>query len=80
MIEGETLGDLKHTTLSLKHGGDSVIAWACIATRGTGSLLFIDDVTADWSIKLNSEVHRPIISAHIQPNAPNLMVLYCADG
>ncbi len=31
----------------MKHGGGSVMAWACMAASGTGSLVFIDDVTAE---------------------------------
>lgn len=37
-----------------------------MAANGTGSVMFIDDVTADRSSKINSEVYRAIISAHIQ--------------
>ncbi len=29
----------------LKHSGGNVMVWACIASSGTGSLIFIDDVT-----------------------------------
>ncbi len=45
----ETAHDPKHTTSSVKHGGGSVMAWACMAASGTGSLVFIADVTADFS-------------------------------
>ena len=31
----------------MKHGGGSVMAWACMTANGTGSLVFIDDVTAE---------------------------------
>ncbi len=65
--------DPKHTTSSVKHGGGSVMAWACMAASGTGSLVFIDDVTADKSSRMNSEVFRAILSAHIQPNASELI-------
>lgn len=43
-----------------------VIAWACMAAGGTGSLVFFDDVTkaVGWILKC-----RAILSAHIQPNA-----------
>ena len=50
----------KHTTSSVKHGGGSVMAWACMAANGTGSLVFIDDVTADKSSRMNSEVFREV--------------------
>ncbi|KAG1932950.1 tumor necrosis factor receptor superfamily [Pimephales promelas] len=49
------------------------MAWACTAANGTGSLVFIDDVTADKSSRMNSEVFRAILSAHIQPNASELI-------
>uniref|UniRef100_A0A8C5QBF4 Transposase n=1 Tax=Leptobrachium leishanense TaxID=445787 RepID=A0A8C5QBF4_9ANUR len=68
-----TAHDPKHTTSSVKHGGGSVIAWACMAANGTGSLVFIDDVTADKRSRMNSEVFRAILSAHIQPNAAELI-------
>lgn len=44
------------------------MAWACMAAKGTGSLMFIDEVTADTSSKMNSEVYGAILSAHIQLN------------
>ncbi len=68
-----TAHDPKHTTSSVKHGGGSVMAWACMAASGTGSLVFIDDVTADKISRMNSEVFRAILSAHIQPNASELI-------
>ncbi len=68
-----TAHDPKHTISSVKHGGGSVMAWACMAASGTGSLVFIDDVTADKSSRMNSEVFRAILSAHIQPNASELI-------
>ena len=37
--------DPKHTSSSLKYGGGSVMAWACMDASGVGSLIFIDDVT-----------------------------------
>ena len=46
---------------------------ACMAASGTASLVFIDDVTADRSSSINSEVYRAIISAQIQPNAAKLI-------
>ncbi len=50
-----------------------VVAWACMAASGTGSLVFIDDVTTDKSSRMNSEVFRAILSAHFQPNASELI-------
>ena len=49
------------------------MAWACMAANGTGSLVFIDDVTADKSSRIHSEVFRAILSAQIQPNASKLI-------
>ncbi len=44
-----------------------------MAASGAGSLVFIDDVNADKSSRMNSEVFRAILSAHIQPNASELI-------
>ena len=49
------------------------MAWACMAANGTGSLGFIDDVTADKISRMNSEVVRAILSAHIQPKVSELI-------
>uniref|UniRef100_A0A673YSH1 Tc1-like transposase DDE domain-containing protein n=1 Tax=Salmo trutta TaxID=8032 RepID=A0A673YSH1_SALTR len=65
--------DPKHTNSSVKHGGGSVMVWACMAANGTGSLVFIDDVTADKSSRMNSEVFRAILFAQIQPNTSKLI-------
>ena len=40
-----TVYDPKHTTSSVKHGGGSVMAWACMDASETGSLIFITSVT-----------------------------------
>ncbi|KAG2468420.1 TCB1 transposase, partial [Polypterus senegalus] len=63
----------KHTTSSLIHGGGSVMAWACMAASGTGTLVVIDDVTQDRSSRMNSEVFRDILSAQIQLNVVKLI-------
>ena len=63
----------KATTSSVKHGGGSVMAWTCMAANGTESLVFIDDVTADRSSRMNSEVYRALLSAQIQPNVAKLI-------
>lgn len=65
--------NLKHTSSSVKHGGGSVLVWACMATSGTGSFIFIDDMTHDDSIKMNSEVYRNILPANLQRNASKLI-------
>uniref|UniRef100_A0A8C4SI25 Transposase n=1 Tax=Erpetoichthys calabaricus TaxID=27687 RepID=A0A8C4SI25_ERPCA len=63
----------KHTTSSVKHGGGSVMAWACMAASGNGTLVFIDDVTQDRSSRMNYEVFRDILLAQIQLNAVKLI-------
>lgn len=40
-----------------------------VLASGTGSLLFIDHVTADKSSRLNSVVYRAVLSAQIQLKA-----------
>ena len=54
----------------------------CMTAYGNGSLVFIDDVTADRSSRMNSKVYRVLLSAHIQPHAGELMgqCLKSADG
>ena len=64
--------DLKDTICSAKHGGGSVMAWDCMVASGTGSLIFIDDVTNDGSSRMNSEIYRNVWSADVQENASNL--------
>ena len=41
------------------------MVWACMAASQIGSLVFIDDVTADRSNRMTSEMHRGIVFAHI---------------
>ena len=63
----------KHSSSCDKHGGGSVMAWACMAATGTGTLIFIDDVTSDGSCAMDSEVYRNILSAHVPVNASELI-------
>ncbi len=49
------------------------MVWACIASSGTGSLIFIDDVTHDGSSKMNSKVYRNILSANLEKDATKLI-------
>ena len=61
--------DPKHRSVSVKHGVESVMAWACIAATGVGSLIFIDDVTHDGSSRMNLEIYKNILSANLQRNS-----------
>lgn len=38
------------------HQSVGVMAWVCMVASGTGSLIFIDDVTHNASSRMNSEV------------------------
>lgn len=49
------------------------MAWACMAANGTVSLVFTDDVTADRSSGVNSDVFWTILSTLNQPNAAKLI-------
>uniref|UniRef100_A0A3B1IQX0 Transposase Tc1-like domain-containing protein n=1 Tax=Astyanax mexicanus TaxID=7994 RepID=A0A3B1IQX0_ASTMX len=68
-----TAQDPRHTSSSVKHGGGNVMAWACMAASGTGSIIFIDNVTDDGSSKINSEVYRQVLSANVRRNATKLI-------
>jgi len=51
-------GPYEPTSSSVKHGDGGVVAWACMAATDTGTLIFIDEVTADGSCTMTSEVYR----------------------
>ncbi len=46
---------------------------SCMASSGTGLLVFFDDVTEDRSSRKNSEVYRDILSVQIQSNGAKLI-------
>ncbi len=46
---------------------------SCMASSGSGLLLFSDDETEDRSSQINSEVYRDILSAQIQSNRAKLI-------
>ncbi len=50
-----TANDPKHTASSVKHGGDGVMAWACMTAAGTGPLNFTDDLMYDDNSRINLE-------------------------
>ncbi len=54
-----TAKDPKHTTLSVKHGGGGVMAWACMAVSGTSPLNFTDDLMYDDSSRMNLVGTKP---------------------
>ena len=60
--------------------GGSVIAWTCMVSSGEGSLVVIHDVTADRRVRMNSEMHRAMLFAHIKPNATELKERCFTDG
>lgn len=57
-----------------------MMGWACMAASRTGSLVFTNDVTADTSCKMNSEVYRALLFATIPPNAAKLMLTVQMDN
>ena len=57
----------------MKHGGGSVMAWACMVASGVGSFIFIDDVINDGCSKMNSEVYKNIMSANLQKHVSKLI-------
>lgn len=45
--------DLRHNTSSLKHGGGNHTRMDMYGLGGTGSLVFVDDVSADVNRRIN---------------------------
>lgn len=45
-------------TSSVKHGRNSIMTWAYMASSGTVSLVFFDDVITDRQSKIDAEVFR----------------------
>ncbi len=56
--EKGTTNNPKHTASSVKHGGGGILAWACIAASGTGSLNFTDDSMYDDSSRMNLDGYK----------------------
>ncbi len=65
-----TAHDPKHTTSSVKHGGGSVMAWACMAASGTGSLciycMWLLTKQAGWILKCFGQYYLLIFSQMLQ--------------
>ena len=55
--EGQEQFVIHRTTSPVRHGGGRF--WGCMTANETGS---IDDMTAEKSIRINSEVYRAILS------------------
>lgn len=70
--QGKAL-DPRNTTMSVKHGGGNIKAWACMASSGPGSVVFIDDVNENKSDIMTSETYRTILQQNIAPNAKHLI-------
>lgn len=67
-LEGKAY-DLWHTAPSSQHDGDKVIANFAAAATASWLVVIFDDVTADRSSKMNTEMYRAKASAHhIWPN------------
>ena len=49
------------------------MVWARVVVSGTNLLVCIDDVGTNKSSEFDSEVHRAILFAHIQPNIVKLI-------
>ncbi len=69
-VKARTAHDPKHTTSSVKHGGGSV---GMCRLPVEPVLLYLLMMWLRQSIRMNSEVFRAILSAHIQPNASELI-------
>lgn len=57
MTGSEEYGEGKEPIM-IRSTAPHLMAYVCIAADGTGSLVFIDDVTADKSSRMNTEMYR----------------------
>ncbi len=59
--------EFKHTNLrpTVKHGGGSVMVWACISSFGVGDLIFIDGT-------VNKEYYLPILKGSLLQSAAKM--------
>lgn len=64
--------ELKHTFLSVTHGGDCVMTWACMV-RGTSSLMVTDDRECGWTNQIEFRGAQCYLSARVQTNAAKLL-------
>lgn len=64
--------DLWHTAPSSQHDGDKVIANFATAATASWLVVIVDDVTADRSSKMNTEMYRAKASAQTKydPKCP----------
>lgn len=75
--------DPKQTVSTLTHGCGSVIAWTWMAPSGTGSLVFIDDVTENRSSRVNSEAYGVLYTScsdSAECKTADWTVLHGTDG
>lgn len=61
----------KSLNSSVKNGGCSVLAWACMAGCEKGSFIYIDDVTRSDASIINSELNRKMLSTNYRGMHPN---------
>lgn len=61
-----------NTSASVKHDGGNVMAWACMAAKGPGDLVFIDDENEDHSPIMDGNCYRKILTKYIQSNGSKL--------
>ncbi|KAF7649459.1 hypothetical protein LDENG_00141170, partial [Lucifuga dentata] len=55
----------KNLVLTVKHGGGSILVWACFAAGGPGNLTVIDSL-------MNSSVYQSILDEHVKVSARKL--------